>query len=101
MPARTRTVLITGAAGFVGRHLCRYLADAGWRVRAAVRTLPATPLGRDGLTYRAVGNMAGPLDWAPVLAGVEAVVHAAARVHVLRERAQDPLEAFRRANVTT
>jgi len=43
-----------------------------------------------------------PLDREAVRAavtGVDAVVHLAARVHVMRERAADPLAEFRRANV--
>jgi nucleoside-diphosphate-sugar epimerase len=46
--------------------------------------------------------MADPLDRDAVRAamtGVDAVVHLAARVHVMRERAADPLAEFRRANV--
>ena len=46
--------------------------------------------------------VADPLDRAAVRAamtGVDAVVHLAARVHVMRERAADPLAESRRANV--
>lgn len=38
-------------------------------------------------------------DFDSLMAGVDAVVHLAARVHVMRETASDPLTAFRRANV--
>ena len=46
--------------------------------------------------------MADPLDQDAVRAavtGADAIVHLAARVHVMRERAADPLAEFRRANV--
>ena len=37
-------VLVTGAGGFIGRHLVRDLATAGYRVRAVSRgRLPADP----------------------------------------------------------
>ena len=42
---------------------------------------------------------AAPLDWREALAGVELVVHCAARVHVMQEQSSDPLAEFRRANV--
>lgn len=38
-------------------------------------------------------------DWSPILSGVSAVVHCAARVHVMSEEAADPLFEFRRVNV--
>ncbi|HZE96511.1 MAG TPA: NAD-dependent epimerase/dehydratase family protein [Planctomycetota bacterium] len=39
------SALVTGAFGFVGRHLVRELRDAGWRVRTASRTGPADLTG--------------------------------------------------------
>lgn len=38
-------------------------------------------------------------DWSNCLAGVNAVVHLAGRVHIMRETASDPLSRFREANV--
>ncbi len=38
-------------------------------------------------------------DWTTALKGVDAVVHAAARVHVMHDRASNPLAEFRRINV--
>jgi len=37
------SVLVTGAGGFLGRHLCRLLLDRGARVHGTVRTSPAPP----------------------------------------------------------
>ena len=47
----------------------------------------------------AVGDIDGRTDWSRALAGMEAVVHLAARVHVMHERAADPLAEFRKVNV--
>jgi UDP-glucose 4-epimerase len=38
-------------------------------------------------------------DWTAALDGIDTVVHLAARVHVMRDTATDPLGAFRRINV--
>jgi len=90
-------VLITGASGFVGRATCAWLVAQGMEIAGAVRQLPARPLA--GVGYRIVGGLDAGTDWGEALAGVDAVVHCAARVHVMRETAEDPLAVFRSANV--
>lgn len=71
-------VLVTGATGFVGRHLCQALAARGYRVRAAVRA-STSPV--DGAVENViVGEITARTDWAAALRGVDHVVHAAARV---------------------
>ena len=92
-----KTVLVTGANGFIGHHLCSHLRERGHTVRGAVRGEPGEP--GQGVDYRPCGNIDGETDWAPLIEQVDAVVHLAARVHVLRETDFDPLAAFRRVNV--
>lgn len=87
---------MTGANGFIGRALCRRLFAEGEPVRQAARSL--TGLVEPGHGVR-IGDLGSPVDWSPALAGVEVVFHLAARVHVLRETAADPLAAFRQVNV--
>ena len=89
-------VLVTGATGFVGRALCQDLARRGWPVRGAVRNQARLP---EGCEPCMVGDIGPGTDWTEALEGVDAVAHLAARVHVMRERVQDPLVAFRRINV--
>jgi nucleoside-diphosphate-sugar epimerase len=92
-----RTVLVTGSTGFIGRPVCRGLLEAGASVRGASREGGQHPLAGVGRV-----QVADPLDRQAVRAavtGVDAIVHLAARVHVMRERAAEPLAEFRRANV--
>ena len=77
-------VLVTGASGFIGRPLCTALARAGHSVRAAMRDCRAVGFPDHVETVR-LPDLAGPLDWAPLLAGVDAVVHLAAIAHAGRE----------------
>jgi UDP-N-acetyl-alpha-D-quinovosamine dehydrogenase len=92
-----RTILVTGSTGFIGRPVCRGLLGAGASVRGASRQGGEHP---DAGVERV--QVADPLERQAVRAavtGVDAVVHLAARMHVMRERAADPLAEFRRANV--
>ena len=95
----TRRVLVTGATGFVGRAACAALAARGVIVRAATRTAldPSTVPGVREV--HVVGDIAGPVDWAPALADVDAVLHLAARVHVMNDRAADAESLYHRINV--
>ncbi len=81
-----RNVLVTGAGGFVGRHLMPVLKKAGWNVK--------------GVGRREIGDIELDLDWQQHLNGIDAVVHLAARVHRLGEKGDDPAvnESHFRAN---
>jgi nucleoside-diphosphate-sugar epimerase len=90
-------VLVTGAGGFVGRVLCARLAERGHTVRAAVRAPGGAPAGVAEVAV--VGEIGPATEWGEALRGVDAVIHLAARVHVMDDRATDPLAEYRRTNV--
>lgn len=91
-------VLVTGASGFVGSHLCRRLVSQGYDVIGTRRDGHTAAADR-GVTTRIIGDIGDDVDWDPILDSVDYIVHLAARVHVMRDEAKDPLEAFRRVNV--
>ena len=90
-------LLITGAAGFVGHALCTELTQRKYCVRGTVRE-HSRSAGLD-CELAIVGDIGPAVDWSAALDDVHAVVHLAARVHVMRERASNPLLAFRMANM--
>src|SRR5580692_1482994 len=90
-------ILVTGAGGFVGRRLCVELVKRGSEVRGTVRDARRT--GVSAGETNEIGSIDGDTDWKTPLIGVDAVVHLAARVHMMRDVAADPLREFRRINV--
>ena len=92
-------VLVTGANGFIGQALCRRMLAEGWNVRGAIRSSAkkaSLPQGVDGVE---IGAIDSNTEWEPVLEGIDAVVHLAARVHILNESSTDFMNEYRKINV--
>jgi UDP-glucose 4-epimerase len=90
-------VLITGASGFLGSGLLARIAETSHHAVAAVRRHGVSL--SEGVPARLVTDLGPTTDWTAALAGCDAVVHCAARVHVMSEQAVDPLAAYRTTNV--
>jgi len=97
MSVRGEVVVVTGASGFLGRPVTRALLERGVRVRGLARP-GAAPLepGVEPAPAEGVHDREGVRR---AVEGAGAVVHLAARVHVMRDAAADPLAEFRRVNV--
>lgn len=90
--------LVTGATGHVGGALLRSLAtDPAWQLRAAVRARPAVPV--TGCEYVGLGDLGAGVDLAGIASGCDVVIHAAARVHVVREADAAITAVYRDTNV--
>ncbi|MBI2357389.1 MAG: NAD-dependent epimerase/dehydratase family protein, partial [Deltaproteobacteria bacterium] len=79
--------MVTGASGFIASHLLPCLLAKSWYVRGAVRReeqLQRMPPGVEGVV---VGGLGPETDWSGALREIDVVVHLAARVHVMRDRA--------------
>lgn len=69
-----RLIALTGATGFIGRHLLHSLSRRGYRVRVLLRRPVEVP---EGASSAVVGDLARPMNMAAALSGVDAVVHTA------------------------
>lgn len=88
-------IAVTGASGFIGRAVVAQLASKGHHVRALSRSGQACPGAAE---TAATGDLVAA-DPAPLVAGCDAVIHCAARVHVLRREAPaDAERAYRAMN---
>jgi nucleoside-diphosphate-sugar epimerase len=88
-------ILVTGASGFIGRALIPRLIQSGHDVVAASRDAN-TEL--DGATIQPTAELGPDTDWREALREVEAVIHLAARVHVMSDSALDAMAENRRIN---
>jgi Nucleoside-diphosphate-sugar epimerases len=93
----SKSVFLTGASGFVGgATLCRLVAE-NYTVIAALRD--GANLPKHQIATVKIDSIDGATTWQGSLAGVDTVIHSAARVHVMNDTETDPLAAFRRVNV--
>jgi len=106
-------VLVTGANGFLGRAVVERLAwsvlaapcssascsaagEENYLVRAAARQRIPSMDGR--VEQVTVGALCGQTEWGHALAGVDAVIHTAAKVHVLADSGSRALSEYRVVN---
>lgn len=94
-----KTLLITGATGFVGTALIRRLLPENARLTAAV--LPGEDARHipEKVERVTVKPLSESCDYSFALQDVGIVIHLAARVHVMQETAADPLSEFRKVNL--
>src|SRR5690606_17319074 len=91
-----QALFLTGSTGFIGSSLLDQLQKlSDYQVVSAVRS--AVCSASDNAVV--VGNIDGTTDYSSALNGVDVVVHAAARAHIMRDEVSDPLAEYRKVNV--
>jgi nucleoside-diphosphate-sugar epimerase len=71
---------LTGATGFIGRHMLRELPKRGYRIRVLLRRPASLP---DGTASAVIGDLARPQNMSAALEGVDAVIHSAGLAHAM------------------
>jgi nucleoside-diphosphate-sugar epimerase len=90
-----RTILVTGGAGFIGRHLVDALTERGHRIRAAVRR--HISVFHPSVEQRIIGNIGLKDDWSPLIEGCEVVIHLAAISHASHNIPEEQYNKVNRA----
>jgi nucleoside-diphosphate-sugar epimerase len=76
---RTMNILVTGASGFVGQHLCDHLTRNGINTYALLRTFTNGLNVKDQFVVKDFFNYR---DWKKILRGIDVVIHMAGLAHV-------------------
>lgn len=82
-----RLVAITGATGFIGRHLVAAFARAGWRVRLLLRRDPVIDEWRDLRPEIVAGSLHDRAALERLVDGASAVVHLAGLIKAVSREA--------------
>ena len=92
-------ILVTGATGFVGNAVLQRLLAKDSQQSVVVAVRRENRQWPEKVLSRVTGNLEPSADWSRAFEDVEAIVHCAARVHVMADTATNPLDEFRRVNV--
>lgn len=95
MPEAKTRIVVTGASGFIGRHVMERALRDGLEVVALSRR----GTGRSDVIDVRVANYEDPASLAKSFGSATAVVHLAARAHQLRDAGEDLKEVYESANV--
>lgn len=87
-------VLLTGSNGFVGRHLINFLSENDINFVGVLRALPTSKA--DNMIP--IGDINSSTDWSDVLKERQVIIHMAARAHIMKDKAVDPLIEYREVN---
>ena len=77
-------IAVTGANGFIGRYLCKYLIKVGYQVRPLQR--------KKGKNVFLINDFKNYNDWTKALSGVDIVIHCASKVHSFQNSLQEILD---------
>lgn len=83
-------VLLTGGTGFIGGAVLHKLANTVILGRSC-------PFGFSGTYIKR--ELSSNADYKGCFDGINTIIHCAARVHIMNEKASDPLKSFREVNV--
>lgn len=91
---KPETIALTGATGFIGRHVLASLRQRGYRVRILLRQPLADSPEADSAV---IGDLVRPLNLSKALEGIDVVVHTAGLAHAMSGQPEDDYRAINSA----
>lgn len=92
-------LLITGSTGFIGSSLTQHLHQKGYSIIAAMRQINDS--FSPDIKQVSVTDLLPSTNWTYAINKVDTIIHLAARAHILKDQATDPLASFRETNTYT
>ena len=94
----TKSVVVTGVSGFIGKRIAKEMLDAGYRVRGTVRSdakaeetrLALAPSDNDSLTFVNLDLLSGE-GWTEALQGADYLIHSASPFPMAQPKNPDDL----------
>lgn len=83
-PVQAPLAAVSGATGFIGRHLVRELVQSGWRVRLLLRRDPVVAEWRDARPEIVAGELGDAMALERLVEGADAVIHLAGLIKAAR-----------------
>ena len=93
-----KKILITGASGFIGQSLIKYLLNLNKSIRGTVRSTSFL-LFNTKLEHVFIENINHKTDWRESLNGVDCIIHCAGRAHVMKAKEEDEQKIYQSINV--
>lgn len=92
-------VLVTGASGFLGVHLCKAFRNSTrLHLTACVRDRRTISV-EDSIKIAEIALIDAGTEWNDAVENQDIVIHAAARAHIMHDEVANPLSEYRKINV--
>lgn len=91
-------ILITGATGFIGESLCKFLSNSNKSIIGTVYSAKSF-LKHAGIEYKFIGDISLNPKWRDTLVGVDCIIHCAGRAHIMSKKKNDQSKIYHSVNV--
>ena len=93
-----KKILITGASGFIGQSLIKYLSKLNKPVRGTVR-LNYSFLSNTDIEYVSVRDIDHNTNWNKCLIDIDCIIHCAGKAHIMKTERNDLSKIYQSVNV--